>query len=352
MQSDENKMSRSSRNRRDELVKALFLLKAKARRRTQAYSCFLDEQPSGLVPRRVRPSPNPSADYVDLIVNSRFRYQPGSDPPEEIQQRGLPLDCFLRGYPIAWIEDSGIGIWTPFWARGEWAEALPALRPGLTVPSGLRPAVLRTLAMADILVARDHEQARTAEWQGIFQAAQARYQANGYVVVRDLIHPLHLGAMRHYYRSLIEDGGLPLGDSQVAERYRIHSEILASFFHPQLANLVGRIAGEPVKPSYVYFASYLPGAALPRHTDREQCEFSISLLADYAPDPDGPSGWPLYMENPAAPEVVHAADLGIGDAVVYRGRELVHYRKPLPEGHRSTSLFLHYVRENYAGDVT
>jgi hypothetical protein len=107
-----------------------------------------------------------------------------------------------------------------------------------------------------------------------------------------------------------------------------------------------------VEPSYVYFASYQPGAALPRHVDREQCEFSISLLVDYEPDPDGPSGWPLCLENPSAPEAGTAADLGVGDALVYRGRELIHYRDPLPAGHQSTSLFFHYVRPDYAGPRT
>jgi hypothetical protein len=46
---------------------------------------------------------------------------------------------------------------------------------------------------------------------------------------------------------------------------------------------------------------------------------------------------------------VHAADLGIGDALVYRGRELVHYRNPLPEAHQSTSYFLHYVDADFDG---
>jgi hypothetical protein len=46
------------------------------------------------------------------------------------------------------------------------------------------------------------------------------------------------------------------------------------------------------------------------------------------------------------------ADLGLGDALLYRGRELVHYRNPLPEGHHSSSIFLHYVRENFTGDTS
>lgn len=345
-------MSEPSQERGNAIRKAVFLLRAKANSRTQAYSCFLDEQPTEWIPRRARQGLNPPADDVDLIVNPSFRFQLGGDPPDALRQRTPLLDGFLRGYPIAWVEDPGTGIWTPFWARGDWIETLQSLRPELSIPSDLSPSVRHTLVMANILVARGYEQAQRAQWQAVCESAKSQYHADGYVVVRDLIHPLQLGAMRRYYRALVADGRLPLGDSQVSERYGLHSEVLASFFHPQLTNLVSRIAGEPVKPSYLYFASYRPGAVLPKHVDREQCEFSISLLADYVPEPDGPCGWPLYMENPTAPEVVHAADLSVGDALLYRGRELIHYRHPLPDGHQSTSVFLHYVREDFSGSLS
>jgi hypothetical protein len=41
----------------------------------------------------------------------------------------------------------------------------------------------------------------------------------------------------------------------------------------------------------------------------------------------------------------------IGDALLYRGRELPHSRDALPEGHTSTSIFFHYVREDFAGSL-
>jgi hypothetical protein len=289
------------------------------------------------------------ADEARLIVNPSFHFQAADDPPEEIVRRALPLGGFLRGYPIAWVKDPGTGLWMPYWARGEWADALRSLEPGEPAPSALRPAMRHTLVLASVLVPDGFGQSRPVQWSRICEKAQSQFRTEGYAIVRDLVHPFQLGAMRTYYRSLVAGGGLPLGDSHVAERYQLGNEVVGTFFHAQLASLVSRVAAEPVKPSYVYLASYRPGADLKRHVDREQCEFSISLLVDYIPDPDGPCGWPLFLENPAAPEVVHAADLGIGDALIYRGRELVHYRQPLPEAHQSTSFFLHYVRETFTG---
>jgi hypothetical protein len=204
----------------------------------------------------------------------------------------------------------------------------------------------RPLASAGILVAADQDHRRSEEWERIRRRARLAFSKKQYAVIPGLVHPLQIRSMRSHYRALVTGGKVPKGDGQVAERYRLHSEFLARFLHPQLIALVSEVAAEPVKPSYVYFAHYQDGAALPRHVDREQCEFSISLQIDYSPEPKGATGWPLFFES-AASRAVHVADLGLGDCVVYKGRELAHYRHRLPANHTSTSLFLHYVREQF-----
>ena len=324
-----------------------------AKRRCQGFalSCFFDELPWELIPRQARQRNATFSPQAGLIVNSSFRYARRGEAPPEIGERVPPMDGLLRGVPLAWIEDSGTGMWTPFWARGEWIEILATLRPGEPAPDSLSPHVRRTLAIANVLVAPGGEENRRETWEQICQDAGEQFRRLGYTIVRDLIHPFHIGALRQYYRALVASDRLPRGDEQVAERYRLHSEPVAMFLHPQLARLVSRIAGEAVKPSYIYFASYPSGADLPRHVDREQCEFSISLLVDYIPDPDGPAGWPLFLEHPSLPNGVAAADLGVGDALFYRGRQLAHYRDPLAAGHRSSSIFRHYVSESFDGDT-
>jgi hypothetical protein len=202
--------------------------------------------------------------------------------------------------------------------------------------------------MAEILVPSEYETTWRARRARTVQSARSLLQTPGYVILRDLIHPLQLGALRQHYRALLAGGDVPKGD-WIEQRYGLHSEMMASFLHLQLRNLVGQITGEAVKPSFVYLGSYRDGAMLPRHRDRPQCEFSISFLVDYSPDPDGPCGWPLYLENPQAPEAMVAADLAIGDGVFYLGREVYHYRHALPDGHQATLLFLNYVREDFAG---
>ena len=155
--------------------------------------------------------------------------------------------------------------------------------------------------------------------------------------------------MRRYYRRLIRRGRVALGDYQSERRYVAHNEPVARFFHLQLAGVVEQLVGQPVKPSYVYFASYQSGAKLQRHADREQCEFSLTFCLDYSPEPDKATPWPLHLETSRGPVAVEQA---LGDALLYRGRELPHWRNRLPDGHISTSIFFHYVPEDFSGTLS
>jgi hypothetical protein len=155
--------------------------------------------------------------------------------------------------------------------------------------------------------------------------------------------------MRRYYRRLIRQGRVALGDYQSARRYVAHNEPVARFFHLQLTGAVEQLVGEPVKPSYVYFASYQSGATLERHTDREQCEFSLTFCLDYSPEPETCTAWPIHLDAPRGRVTIKQA---LGDALLYRGRELPHWRDRLPEGHTSTSIFFHYVPANFSGSLT
>lgn len=321
---------------------------AKMRCRPHRFACVVDALPAELIPRHV--GRDRAADG-ELVVSSTFRFEPGGDLPADIRQRLAYVDGLERSGPLAWTEDPGTGVWMPLCVRGEWSALLATLRPGAPAPADLPAPIRQALAETNVLVRPDAERRRRAAWDEICRDAGDRFRRLGYAIVRDLIHPVHVAALRRYYRALVASGRLPMGDDQVAERYRLHSEPVAMFIHPQLAGLVSRIAGEPVVPSYLYFASYPGGSALPRHVDRPQCEFSISVLVDYSPEPNGPCGWPLFLEDPSRPADAVAADLSLGDAVFYRGRQLVHYRDRLPDEHRSSSLFFHYVRPDFIGDT-
>jgi hypothetical protein len=216
------------------------------------------------------------------------------------------------------------------------------------VPASIPADARVLLAGAGIVIPERYEERRLAEWTEVARKGAQYFRENGYVPLGRLIHPFNLAAMRRYYRHAIRCGDIRLGDEQSSRRYFAHNESVACFFHHQIANAVGAIAGEAIKPSYVYFGSYLSGAELKKHTDREQCEISVTLCVDFSPEPELATSWPIRLDTAEGPVKVYQA---LGDGLVYRGTRVPHYRHVLAEGRTSTSIFFHYVPADFSGSL-
>ena len=78
--------------------------------------------------------------------------------------------------------------------------------------------------------------------------------------------------------------------------------------------------------------------------DREQCDYTLSLLIDESPRHGEP--WPLYFQAPdGRHEVVQAVD----DGVLFRGCELPHWRAVATADHEQINLLFHFVPSEWAG---
>jgi hypothetical protein len=249
---------------------------------------------------------------------------------------------------MVWLRDPGTQMVQPFWIARELAATLRSLKSGDPVPASVSPQNRRRLAMAGIFVAGDFLTQRRQQWAESLVTSAADFRQKLYAPMRALIHPFHVAALRRYFRHLIRKGALPLGDAQSSRRFVAHNESVLRFFHHQLTPVVSAIAGEPVKPSYVYLGAYQGGATLAKHTDREQCEFSMTFCLDYSPEPRAETPWPIELHPEGRKVTVFQA---IGDGLFYRGCLVPHSRQALPEGHSSTSIFFHYVGESFAGPL-
>ena len=309
------------------------------------FFCLLDEQPTHLVPTRML-ADNGEALSDRVVRNPDCVLARDGVLPAEVAPQIRLLEQFTWESPIAWARDPATRAMLPFWLGSELAARVENISPNTPPPASLSPRLRAILQRAGILVQEDQLGRAGEQWKTATAQCARMFQANGYAPVAGLIHPFHIGALRRYYRHRIRTGTLPLGDHQSPRRYVAHNESVACFFHQQLTSAVSALAGEPVKPSYVYLASYLSGAELEKHIDREQCEFSISLCLDYSPEPLRETPWPLRLETSARTVAVFQA---IGDGLLYRGAQLPHYRDALPEGHTSTSIFFHYVSGHFDG---
>lgn len=302
------------------------------------FACYLDEIAADV-----------SDDAPDLIANPHLFYEEATDFNAMIKRRFYGL---VPNTPVAWVTDAeGTGISPGYWLRGEFAEIVPQLKAGEKPQIELTDRQTTVLRQAKILVEPDYLEKRRREWSEQISNAAAFFQREKYTSLRQILPFEQLEAIREYFRQLQAEGFMQFNDKQVNLRFAAHNDALSRYFHEQLAGLISRIAGETVKPSYVYSARYIEDAVLEAHTDRPQCEFTMSMQIDYFPSlkADEPSPWALCVDDLRGEKV--AVHLASGDGMIYKGCELVHYRDALFKGHKSTSIFFHFVPEGFEGSL-
>jgi hypothetical protein len=281
-------------------------------------------------------------------LNPHCVLRTGGGLPEGLRAKKEVLTSFALDGTIAWVPDAISETWLPFWLGPKLEKTVRSFGLDEPVESSISAEPRTLLHAAGILHSPAEAEVRSNRRKEMIAKAGSLFQEKGYAPISDLIHPFHVAALRRYYRYLIRTGAVRLGDRQSPRRYIAYNEPVARFFHQQIAKTLSGVAGEPVKPSYVYMASYLSGAELKKHTDREQCEFSVTFCLDFSPEPKCETPWPIELDTAKSSARVYQA---LGDGLAYRGTRLPHYRGVLAEGQTSTSIFFHYVAEDFAGPL-
>lgn len=121
-------------------------------------------------------------------------------------------------------------------------------------------------------------------------------------------------------------------------------------------HIVEEAFGKSLYSNYGYGRQYMKGEHLPLHVDRNGCEITMTITINKS-EPD--DNWPIYYQTACSPrhEVYdlmrlpenlkynHEVMLEPGDALVYYGMTVPHWRGPLHyDWHRQ--IFLHYVEQD------
>ena len=168
-------------------------------------------------------------------------------------------------------------------------------------------------------------------------------------IVNNVLEPSVLEVFQNYYKRTIKSGTWILGDRQ-SNRYKAHNEPMSRFLHYECLPLIERIVGKSLKPTYTYLSAYVKGADLPQHTDRPDCEYTVSFVVD---KPEG-SNWNIYVHNPQQPikhkgrydekppiEECEAVDCDAGGLMIFQGTDHIHFREKLEHDYYNV-LLLHY----------
>jgi hypothetical protein len=139
------------------------------------------------------------------------------------------------------------------------------------------------------------------------------------------------------YVCLRRDTGTMLApDGRVASADRLYCDMLTETLLAELHPRIEQVVGTPLFPSYSYVRLHGHGAALEAHKDREASEYAVTIAVG------GDRVWPIWFTTGAG-DVEMA--LSPGDAVVYEGRRLAHWRRPY-DGDIQVQCMLFYVAQD------
>jgi len=125
-------------------------------------------------------------------------------------------------------------------------------------------------------------------------------------------------------------------DEQIPNTPAWHNDLAMKNLMCYLSPDMEKHTGVKLIPTYSYLRVYKKGDELKRHTDRNSCEFSVTLTLMREPNEEI---WPIYLET----DIAHKVELEEGDGLIYKGIESPHWRDKF-EGSRLAQVFLHYIR--------
>ena len=162
--------------------------------------------------------------------------------------------------------------------------------------------------------------------------ATEQFHKNKYLVVRNFYD---VSKFDVYNTSNLkwDHGGAKACDFVSLESY---SSPQASLIHLDAIKTLEEIVGERIFPTYNFVRIYHTGDVLGKHVDRIACDISVTLHIH------GDMDWEFVVTTDAEEEVEIL--LNPGDAIVYKGCKIPHWRKGGYKGNDYAQVFLHYLR--------
>ena len=161
-----------------------------------------------------------------------------------------------------------------------------------------------------------------------------------YQVVRNFMSPEDASVVSRYMEYALKSvlytdrGGGPSPEDP--SKYARYADPLMEVMLVDSRGAVEAVVGKELLPTYSYSRVYVEGDELERHVDRPSCEYSVTVNVACDGEP-----WPIWMQNgDAEPTKV---TLNPGDAVIYKGCDVHHWRNKMTQSKVNAQFMLHYV---------
>ena len=156
------------------------------------------------------------------------------------------------------------------------------------------------------------------------------FKESGYVHLKDFLDLENCKQLTQELNKYIERGETTK-DEQCPVSEAVHGTVTFDNLLQDLVPYFEKVCGKRLYPTYSYARLYKPDEELKKHTDRPACEISATVTLGFEGNP-----WSIYMAG-------NKVDMQVGDAVLYRGMDVEHWREKYTEGQWQAQVFLHYV---------
>lgn len=160
-------------------------------------------------------------------------------------------------------------------------------------------------------------------------------ETKGYYIIKNLLDHKFIEEIINIYLQDAQNNKFIKGDDQTFNSLVVYNyPIFLTLLH-SMKDRISVLCNKKLVPTYSYSRIYVHGEELDIHTDREACEYSVSI--NLYQDCE----WALNIHNKFTNQF-NSIVLYPGDAVIYKGIEQLHYRDKY-HGQIYIQVFLHYV---------
>ncbi|MES2212723.1 MAG: hypothetical protein V4490_06265 [Pseudomonadota bacterium] len=163
---------------------------------------------------------------------------------------------------------------------------------------------------------------------------QLHFHTSGYVVLKNLVSDTDIKRLNSHLLDTMAKG--TLDDGQVPGSPSCYLDPEVEKLQLQLTPQIEADIGKQLIPVFCYHRVYRTGAVLRMHKDSTRAEISATINLGQTGSP-----WPIWLidydENP------HCVVLESGDALIYYGNRLYHWRGKLVGSDYVTQIMFHYI---------
>lgn len=164
------------------------------------------------------------------------------------------------------------------------------------------------------------------------------FQNNSWVLIKNFLDEQSVSTVSRYMEYALKGNHFEIREKQSSTYYKYADPLTETILYNSTEELES-ITGLSLCPTYSFARVYMKGDVLLPHIDRPACEISVTVNVATQGKP-----WPIWMYVAGKQPVSYI--LEPGDAIVYKGCEVLHWREKATDTDLNAQFMLHYINKN------